>query len=576
MIYFLYPFGLLALASLGAVLFIYFHVFRGRRIPVSALFLWNEGQSLRTEGRRRKRPPVTWPLLLELLAALLLSLLVGGLVYSRRAERKHLAVVLDSSASMNAGSRTDGFRARARATLADLYDLLGKDGRISLVQSGAGGSLAGGQPLAADEADTFMADWEPGDPPHSFRPAVELARSFTKAETKPVLLTDRPVEMEGVVTLSIGRPLDNTAWVAANWTGPHKLFALVRYFGEEMPMKEIVLSAQGKELTRTTVDFAQRNPVPLVFDVPESVRSVRAVLPDDALSNDNELRITRPQPLAIRARLDVKHDLLHRHLLRAIGATDKAIVSESPEPALVFVRQAPPEAAPGPFTVRFHVMAKDKARPYVGPFFAEPFHPLLRGVELQGAIWAADPDFPAGAEQVLVSAADIPLVTARETGLTINLVPERSNLFRTAAWPVLVSNIVDAVYERSPGLKRFSYRLGESLSFRKPPEWRGPVEVRSPRGGSVTFTEDHIYYGRLEHGGIYEVRNEGRTVATVDVNLLAEGESDLTGAEPGGDLADVRAALLPGEEPRPFHREFFAAASALLLGTWFFLERQRR
>jgi len=104
MLTFLYPWGLISLASLGAVAFLYFYVFRGKRIEVSALFLWGTGQSLRTEGQRRRHPPITWPLILELCIALLLTLLAAGLVYQRMTERRHVVVVLDSSASMNAGA----------------------------------------------------------------------------------------------------------------------------------------------------------------------------------------------------------------------------------------------------------------------------------------------------------------------------------------------------------------------------------------------------------------------------------------------------------------------------------------
>lgn len=593
MMYFLYPWGLISLASLGGVLFLHFYVFRGKRIEVSALFLWGSGQSLRTEGQKRRRPPITWPLILELLAALLLSLLVAGLGYSRVAERQHLAVVLDSSASMNAAEGQVSFRERANEKLLEIYRILGKEGRISLIRSGGGVELIGGRPLAQNEAEALLRDWEPSDPPHSFRPAIELARSLVKEKDKVVLLTDgaggaAAGSRANVVTLGIGQPIENTGWVAAHWIGKSKLFALVKHFGKGKPKKTVTLAGGGRKLGTVTADFARRDALPLVFNIPEDVSSVSIELPADGLANDNVLRITRPQRLVLPAKLDVKHPVLDGYLRKALVATGKVELLDPAWLALSFARldESQPAAPAGHFEVRFHIGPKDKARPFVGPYFINHLAAaagLIRGVDLHGVIWAADPAFkPADADaEVLVSVGDVPLVVmtgggaVAEQRLIVNIVPGRSSLFRAPAWPVLVSNIVDYVHERSPGLKRFSFRLGEGLSFRRPKAWEGKVTVEAPDGARVEFDGDHIYYGRFEKDGIYTVLAKGVKVASLDVNLLAEAESDLTKASSFGSLKEVEAALLPERERRSFHRELLVGAAAMLLCCWLLLERRK-
>ena len=588
MIHFLYPWGLLSLASLGGVLFLYFYVFRGKRIQVSALFLWGAGESLRTEGQRRRRPPLTWPLILELLAALLLALLVGGLAYSRVSERRHLVAVLDSSASMNAAEGPVSFRERAREKLRAIYRLLGGEGRISLIRSG-NAELMGGRPLAQDEAEDILRDWAPSDPPHSFGPATELARSLAKEGEKVVLLTDgagAPAAAgatANVVTLGIGEPVENTGWVAAHWMGPSKLFALAKHFGKDKPRKQVTIRGEGRPLGTATADFARRDALPLVFDVPEDVSSVSVELPPDGLGNDNVLRMTRPQRLALPVGLDVRHRLLELYVRRALDATDKAETADVARPVLTFTRFGGPEPVEC-FEVAFHVVPAGDSKPFVGPYFIDQFAAvgdLMRGVDLHGVIWAADQAFePADGAQVLVSVGDVPLVTmtgaaVTEQRLAINISPERSTLFRAPAWPVLLSNIIDYVYERTPGLKRLSFRLGESLSFRKPTAWDGPVTVEAPDGSRVEFDGDWIYYGRFWQDGIYTVLANGEKVASLDVNLLAETESDLAAAASFGDAKEVEAALLPEQERRPFHRELMAGAGAMLLCCWFLLEKLR-
>ena len=592
MMYFLYPWGLISLASLGGVLFLYFYVFRGRRIPVSALFLWDTGQSLRTEGQKRRRPPISWPLILELLAALLLSMLVAGLGHSRTTDRRHLVVVLDSTASMNAADGQVSFRERANKKLVEIYGLLGTDGRTSLIRTGRGVELVGGRPLSQEDAAALLRDWEPSDPPHSFQPAIELARSLVKENDKVILLTDGAGgavagNRANVVTLGIGQPVGNTGWVAAHWIGKSKLFALVKHFGAGKPKKTVTLRGGGRVLGNTTADFTKRDALPLVFNIPEDVSSVSLELPADGLANDNVLRITRPQRLVLPAKIDVAHPRLDGYLRKALVATGKTELIDPAWLALSFSRAgaSPVAASPGHFLVRFHVGPKDKAKPYVGPYFINHLAAagdLLRGVDLHGVIWVADPAFkPADANaEILVSVGDVPLVaiTGRAVAdqqLIVNIVPEGSSLFRAPAWPVFVSNIVDYVHERSPGLKRFSFRLGESLSFRRPKAWQGAVTIEAPDGARVAFEGDDIYYGRFDKDGIYSVQTKTLRVASLDVNLLAEAESDLTKASSFGDLKEIEAALMPEKELRLFHRELLVGAGAMLLCCWLLLEKQR-
>ncbi len=592
MLQLLYPWGLAALATLGGVLYLYFHVFRGRRLEVSALFLWDVGESLRTEGRRVRRPPITLPLLLELLAALLLSLLVAGMVWSHLSERKHAVVVLDSSASMSAGRGEESFPGRAAAKLAEVFELLGSSGRVTLIRSGGTVELLGGGPLSEREAAGLLATWKPADPPHSFGPAVELARSLAGPDQRVLLLTDGAAPMSAargadVIALGIGRALENTGWIAAHWMGKTRLFALLKHFGTEQPTRTMVLESGGRELSRAEVDFAKRNPLPMVLDVPEGVAAVslRLVGAADALAADDVLRITRPEQLAVSVGVDVRNAALRQHLRTALDSTGKVETAprDSAWLALDFRSAAAPPGSARPFKVVFRDVPQEPAQPFVGPYFVNTLSEssaLLRGVDLNGIIWTADPSFRIDPEdaprrEVLASAGDVPLIVAADNELILNLVPANTNLFQMPAWPVLISNVVDHVHERSPGLKRFSYRLGEILSFRRPARWQGKLEIRRPDGRPVAFDGDRITYGRLEHEGIYRVLLDEKIVAAIDVNLLAEAESDLTGARAFGALDDVKAAFVTERERRPFDREFFAIVGAVLLCCWGALERSK-
>ncbi|MHC4479778.1 MAG: hypothetical protein ACYS1C_02260 [Planctomycetota bacterium] len=573
MFYFLYPWGLLALASLAAVLFLYLFVFRGKRIEVSSLHLWQAARSLRLEGRRKRRPPLTLPLLLELLSALLLSLLVAGLTFRRPATVRHLVVILDSSASMNAALGETSFRERAVREVMERFEELGRDGRVSLIESGFEPRILGRRALRREEARAALAEWRPSGPAHPMAPAVELARALSERDAVPALLTDRPAQIEGVRVVSIGQPLENSAWVASRWMGPNELFVLAAHFGDGAPRRAVSVYGDGRKITETVVDFAQRAPFPLSLTIPPEVSAVRLELPEDALANDNVLLTTRPVRSRVAVRVDLEDARLDRYVRRVVEAVPRAVLSDSARPGLRFT-DSDAEVAQGAFAVRFHVPAPGSATAYVGPFVVNGFHDMTRGLDVRGVIWEADPGFRAERGLVLLSAGEVPLAVLDGTNLTLNLGPSGSNVFTTTAWPVLVANVVDYVHERSPGLKRLSYRLGEMLSFYRHPSWEGVVEVEGPDGGRVAFEGPQVYYGRLEREGLYRILCEGQPVAAFDVNLLAEGESDLTLAAPAGQDAPLEAGKLTEQAGRSFGREFALLVVAMLLGCWYLLERR--
>jgi len=574
MVELLHPIGLASLASLAAITILYFYVFRGRPIEVSHLFLWDVGESLRREGRRWVRPPLTLPFVLEMLSALLLALLVAGLAYGHTSAVRHAVVVLDSSASMNAGDGPAAFRSRALKRIEEVFRALGPDSRVTLVVSGFGGDVLAGGPLTLEAARQALARWRPAAPDHSLGPAVAMARSLAGEGCPVLVLTDHKVDLEGCIAIGVGQPLDNTGWVAAHWSRPNELFAVARHFGSKGTRTEVVLRGPAGELARKELDFSSRRSIPLSFRLPERVRRVQLELPPDALPNDNVLVLTRPVMPSLNVQVDVADEQLAAEIRRALAAIRSIRVREGSPPALVFAGEAEGQPGGDAFRVAFHVSPSASARAFVGPYVVDPFDPLTNGIQLEGTIWSADPELKAEGRRVLISVGELPLVLADARGVTLNVLPAGTTLFQMPAWPVFISNLAWAVHEAGPGLKRFSYRLGESLSFTRPADWKGPIEIVSPEGEVSKFEGRQVYYGAFRAAGVYSVRAGGREVAELDVNLLSEAESDLTGAASYGSLAELNPASLRRTTMRTFGREFALVVAVLLLSCWWWLERR--
>lgn len=564
MLAFLYPWGLAALLSLGALTFLYFFVFRGRRIEVSSLHLWRIAGTFRLEGRKRKRPPISLPFLLEMMSALLLSLLVAGALFTHEGATEHLVVILDGSASMNA------VRARALSKVEELCASSGSKNSITLIESGFDPRVLGREAMEPEEAMTVLARWRPSGPPHAMGSALELAFALAGEEATPLVITDHALTLAGAQVVSVGEPLENTGWISAHWTSDTQLFAMVQQFGKSELRKRIAIFGDGQPIGEQWIDFSLRKAVPLELSVPEGVSSIRLELPEDALPNDNILWMARPRIQGLPTGIEVDDPALAGHVRRAVEASSRLVLSDSFSPALLFLDEKSGKRAG--FNVRFHEAEERESQ--TGPYGINAHHPLTRGIDLDGVIWSADPEFQAGDSQVLLSSGDLALAVFNGDEIVINIDAARSNVFSFPAWPVLVANAAEYAYERSPGLKRFSFRLGESFSFFKPHSWNSDVEVVRPDGGKVAFDRDHIYYGRLEREGLYRIMCNGEEKASIDVNLFAEEESDLTTAARLDAGASVDLATREAKSGHLLNREIALAVLAMLIGCWWILERR--
>ena len=451
MLFFRYPWGLLALLSLGMVTFLYFFVFRGKRIEVSSLHLWQMAKSLRLEGKKLHRPPITLPFILELMGALLLSLLVAGIVFSRPSDLLHLTVVLDGSASMNAEQGETSCRSAVSRIVENYLDELGSAGRITLVESGFEPRILGHEAMKREETLEALAAWRPSGPSHPLRPALELARALAGEEGAPVLITDHPSSLEGILVETVGTPLENTGWVSSHWLGRSKLFALLKQFGGGGPGKTVTIHGNGRKIGEQVVDLSTRKAVPLSVDVPEGVTNLSIELPPDALANDNTLLVARPPRLTLSVRVDVNDPVLADYIKRAVSSTELGVLSGADVPALRFSEDESIE--PAGFKVRFR--APGTSESFAGPFTVNPFHPLTRGVGLEGVIWSGDPAFSMDSSinvkgaVSLLTAGEVPLAVLDKDTLILNLERTGSNVFTTPAWPVLAANIVDYVFDRA-------------------------------------------------------------------------------------------------------------------------------
>jgi len=132
------PIGLAALVALGLIVLIHMRRRTPPAIEIPSLRFWQPVGEDSSDKRRLRRPPITLPLVLQLLAALAIAFALArpavqalpGLA-SQRTTPQHTIVILDGSTSMLALASDSGTTTR--------WD------------------------LARDEVDTILDDWQAGD-----------------------------------------------------------------------------------------------------------------------------------------------------------------------------------------------------------------------------------------------------------------------------------------------------------------------------------------------------------------------------------------------------------------------------
>lgn len=516
------PLGLLALAAIPALIAAYF--LRRRQPPrtVSALFLWRTPDQRAEAGPRLNRFSRETSLALETLAVLFAALFLADVRCGQNAPKQHVVIVVDGSLSMNA--RVDGKpvadRVRdevARITRAE------NAGVLTIIETGVKPSVLAGPQQERDRALSALESWRPAAPAHDVGPALTLAKELSGSSTHRVFfLTDGPVSEAvalppQVEAKSFGKALPNVAFLSAqrrDENGLAQLTVRVGNFGDQLATVDVRFSAtDGKDQVQAVKLPPSGTSVLRVGF--KTTAPVTVTIPDDALPEDGTLTLL-PSPLA-----DVTVGLLEgldpaaQQALRRFVTVAPGVKFESPS-QLSF--------GPEGSTATVRVGAKAPLKSFVGPFFAQKGNPLLDDVQLGGVVWTAGVNPPG---RVLMSAGDVVLLSEEDDGtLHLNLELGRSNVQRTVAWPVFLSNVVRQARLGTPGFPRKHLMLGEDTPLVAAPGFDWALE--SPQGEKKPVLGSGVLaMPPLPAAGRWALLRDGKPFDALVVLPLDPRESDL-------------------------------------------------
>ncbi|TWU08656.1 hypothetical protein CA54_38920 [Symmachiella macrocystis] len=557
------PLGLLGLLSLPVILGIHLYHRRFPPLEIAGLHLWAVESEVRLAGRRRDRLPITLTLILELLAALFLTLIISQPRFGEVDSVTHLVAVLDDSASMSGGPPGEAtFREQAIEELRQRMDEYGSDSVVTLIQSGARPVMLAGPAVPWSEAETRLSAWQPQATRHNFAPAWDLAQQVADQTGQLLFLTDHipttetnPAAMEIV---SVGRKLENVAVTTAVWefdaaTGVGTIHLRLTNLGEKAADAQVTGRSGSTPIFEKAITISAGGKSALNLTVPGGVGKldIDVTSPRDGLVLDNRVQLIEPQVRTVGVAVELPEgparDLFRRSLL---ALPNVAVVSADAADLIVTTSDRLPAAESNAWWLGIGPLnpseaARKAAKNLIGPYVIEKENPLLDGVTLAGVIWAGVQPVTQEATP-LISVGKTPLlaqlVGTRAAAYLLNIDLEQSSLSESPDWPILISNLIELRRSDLPGLNRWNYRLGEGVRFRLYNGLVDPADESDPKplmlvhdGGQRTLPRGSVIDILPPNtAGVYEIREGDSTVGRFAVNFEDAEESNLQLLFPGG------------------------------------------
>ena len=587
--YFANPLGLLGLIAVPVILFI--HLFQRRFPPleVGGLHLWLSEDTVKTSGQRRDRIPVTRTLILELIAAILLSLLLAQPQWSNLNRVKHWVFVLDDSASMlGVDGQGISFRDRAIDEMQKRVATSGRNSRLSVILSGTRPVMLVGPAARWPDAEPVLQSWQPNNTRHQFHSAWEMASQLAEASGELVFLTDdvrvnnKPKDLEVV---SVGMSLGNIAFETARWsinpeTLSGNLYLRIRNCSDLAISGELIGMARGQEVLRRPLSLSARAVLPLSMELPGGLGRLDLSIQanDDRLETDSRLALMEPLSRDVKVAFEIPDDhpatrpLMHvlKMLPSVQVVADPAVadlritnfaekstaVTQTPrqwEFALGTVTATDdgpnnPPPLPGEATeiketseAEISNDKPDELRATVGPFLIDRRSTLMEGVSLQGIIWSMKP-CPKIPVLPLVTVDNLVLIGERTDtpgrSFFVNVDMAGSNLNDSQDWPVLISNLVEACRDSRPGLRRWNYQLNEIVRFEADPskvdfDKEEPLTLKRGAETRTLVRSRSIEVPPVTEAGVYQVLDGEQLLGEFAVNFFDADESDLSKLDSG-------------------------------------------
>jgi Ca-activated chloride channel family protein len=585
------PLGLAALIALPVIVLLYMRTTTPTEQRVPSTRFWLGAQTVPTENRRLRLPPITPLFLLHLLIAALIAFALAEPAsaqllsrFGSRTQPQHLILILDGSTSMQAAIDQLGVPGRTRFDLAkqvagDHLDGLGTGDVVSVLVLGTHTTTF--EATGAVDIDRLRGQVgrlrAPGGRA-DFNAAMRLCRDLLLPglHDEVVVITDGAVNVDPALVDEIAAPIDleivtgsvstnNMAITEINTRGSlsipgrQDLFVRVANFGNQSFTTTVNVSVDGVSISDREITLLGGGATNLVESLPAGSETATATLSaTDALAADNRASISLADSGATGIRMLLVSDApsaLLRALSKLPGSQVEALTvnqylatTRLPAIDLIVFEGMPPAGSmpdvpalvvnPGP--------GQDQSAgfmPAPEPTRLRSQDPILNGVELAGVTFGQVPVVTLAPGDIeVVGAENGPLIYRTELAngepaVVLAFDIAETNLPVRVAFPILVSNLVSTlVTSQIPS----SVSVGDPITI-SPHAGTTSVEVTNSLGtisalpveaATDSTVNRAVSFADTGVAGPYFVREldaagDAITLATIMVNAGHPQESNL-------------------------------------------------
>ena len=569
------PLALIGLISLPIIVAYYMLRLRRRDVPVGSTFLWQQLVRDVEANAPWQRLRFSWLLVLQLLIALIAVIAAARPFLTVSSDlAANVVLIVDTSASMGTIEEETTRIALAQTAARRVIGDLPEGGHVTVVAADDSAHVlvsdTDDRAAALAAIDRIVATQVPGDLTDAF--ALASALAARDSDSTVVVVTD--ANADRLPQVGIGAPVqvERVGTTDAN-QAIAALSLLRRSGGAQLDLFVAVSNPSGSDVTRRLEIYAddvlvdardlsipaEQRSEALISSVPQSAKVVEARLAgSDALAIDDRAFALVPQAGAVKALLVSPGNSYLENALAllprlelfevgadgyadAIAAADKA---GTPYGVLIFDRTVPsaPPSVPALYIgPTGHGAFGTVSGVLDGPVLdrTDPADPLLRFVDLSTLHVgrARTVTLVDGMRAVVSTPVGSPLVAVgRVDGDGVALLSFAlgdSDLPLQVAFPLLMSNLVDALLPSVDGVLPPSVELGQPIAVALDPAIRRVAAVTAGTGQRV---ELEVIGGRVTVPG-------QRVVGLVDLQVVDDGSG-----KAGGSLGQTAANLFnPGE-----------------------------
>lgn len=583
------PLGFWALLGIPVIILIHFLQQRSTVVTISTLFLLDHLQHESVRGKRFDRLRSSIPLWLQILAVLLLTWMLVQPRWMRENAIQRIAIVLDSSASMEA------FRENISTALSK--ELRHLASRVHHTEYVVVDSHLSRKPIfnGTDPAQLLLTleNWKPLATSHDFTPALRIARSLVGADGLIIMVSDHLVEnlAYNAQLLAIGQPTANVGFaglrIVQTDDGQILWKALVRNYSDQQQKRTWFLHTDTQKSSQRSLDLAPGQTRSLQGAFPDTSTSITLRMDPDTFTLDDQLPIVRPKKkqLSVIPRITAN---LQTILQPVIDSLDQTTLPPPDAPADLTLNVYNP-LNPIPLEPGHGIVFLDRsnlpANYLKGPIYSE-HHSLLEGLNWQGLLARSSAGLP-------LQKTDIPLLwqndrtliflRADETGskLIFNFDLASSNAARLPAFVLTIHRFVESIRRKkiSPSQDNFEISQAVNLVFDQSDEAQTLTLTTTFNQETLSqelSIEEASRFRASEQPGFFEIHQGDSTTPLLGgaAHFADTREADLQQAASRNDLSKSETALVEQHTEQDARWQLWILVLCLcLLVSWYFVTR---